>query len=257
MVAPPSLVRRWGSLFLINQSLFILSVESNELRQSKDRTGLPATGWLVAAIAVVVVIADQVMKFWVKTSFYMGEDLPITSWWHLKFIENNGMAFGMEFLNKYVLTLGRIALVALFIWFVVKIVRLPGLRRGFFVAAALIIAGAAGNIFDCVFYGVVFNNPFPPEHAVFLPPGGGYAGWFQGRVVDMMYFPLFSFDWPDWFPFIGGSHFEFFQYIFNIADAAICVGVALLIVFYSKDTSLAFNYVFDKKNDDKRESRLK
>lgn len=227
-------------------------MESNELRQSKDRTGLPATGWLVAAIAVVVVIADQVMKFWVKTSFYMGEDLPITSWWHLKFIENNGMAFGMEFLNKYVLTLGRIALVALFIWFVVKIVRLPGLRKGFFVAAALIIAGAAGNIFDCVFYGVVFNNPFPPEHAVFLPPGGGYAGWFQGRVVDMMYFPICTWTWPDWMPLIGGKEFEFFQYIFNIADASICVGVAMLFLFYSKDASKAFVIMGWSKEEEER-----
>ena len=170
----------------------------------------------------------------------MGEDLPITSWWHLKFIENNGMAFGLELWNKLVLTFGRIIAVGLFIWFVFRIRKEEGLRLGFFVAIALITAGAAGNIFDCVFYGVIFNNPMPPAVAVIFPPEGGYAGWFEGRVVDMMYFPFFDFYWPDWIPFVGGSYFEFFQYIFNIADASICVGVCLLIFFYSTDASKSF-----------------
>lgn len=203
--------------------------------------------WLVAAFALFIILADQIMKIWVKTSFYMGEDLPLTSWWHLKFIENNGMAFGLELWNKYVLTFGRIIAVCLFIWFVFKIRYVPKLRLGFFIAIALITAGAAGNIFDCVFYGRLFNNPMPPEIAVAFPPDGGYAGWFEGRVVDMMYFPLFDFYWPEWIPGVGGTYFEFFQYIFNIADASICVGVALLILFYSSDASLAFNY-FSKKN---------
>lgn len=198
-------------------------------------------------LILVIIIADQVMKIWVKTSFYMGEDLPITSWWHLKFIENNGMAFGLELWNKFVLTFGRILAVALFIWFVIKTSKAPGLRTGFFVAVALITAGAAGNIFDCVFYGKLFNDPMPPQIAVAFPEGGGYAGWFEGRVVDMMYFPFFDFYWPDWVPFIGGSYFEFFQYIFNIADASICVGVALLIIFYSSDASKAFNFISRKK----------
>ena len=202
--------------------------------------------WLVCLIAIAVVIADQTMKIWVKTSFYMGEDLPITGWWHLKFIENNGMAFGLELWNKYVLTFGRIFAVCLFIWFVYKVSKAPGLRTGFFVAMALITAGAAGNIFDCVFYGKIFSNPMPPALAQAFPPDGGYAGWFEGRVVDMMYFPLFDFYWPDWIPVIGGSYFEFFQYIFNIADASICVGVALLIFFYSSDASASFNYIGKK-----------
>ena len=143
---------------------------------------------MVVLIAVAVVLFDQIVKIWVKTSFYLGEDLPITSWWHLKFIENNGMAFGLELWNKLFLTLGRIAAVALFIWFVVRVKCVEGIRRGFLVAMALIIAGAAGNIFDCVFYGVVFNDPMPPELAQAFAPGGGYAGWFEGRVVDMLYF---------------------------------------------------------------------
>ena len=195
---------------------------------------------LVVLISIFVVLFDQIMKIWIKTSFYMGEDLPITSWWHLKFIENNGMAFGLELWNKIVLTVGRIAAVALFIWFVAKIRRADGLRTGFFIAVALIIAGAAGNIFDCVFYGKIFDNPMPPAVAQIFPAGGGYAGWFEGRVVDMMYFPLFSFYWPEWIPFVGGEYFEFFQFIFNIADASICVGVGLLLFFYSTDASKAF-----------------
>lgn len=199
--------------------------------------------WMVVAISIAIILADQIMKIWVKTNFYLGEDLPITDWWHLKFIENNGMAFGLELWNKIVLTIGRIAAVALFIWFVLQIKYAKGIRTGFFVAMALIIAGAAGNIFDCVFYGKIFNNPMPPEIAVAFPEGGGYSGWFEGRVVDMLYFPLFSFHWPDWMPFVGGQNYEFFQYIFNIADSSICIGVALLIFFYSNDASKAFNMI--------------
>ena len=197
--------------------------------------------WVVFGIFIAVVLLDQIIKIWVKTSFYMGEDLPITSWWHLKFIENNGMAFGLELWNKFVLTFGRIIAVCLFIWFVFRIRFADNLRMGFFIAVALITAGAAGNIFDCVFYGVIFNNPMPPQIAQIFPADGGYAGWFEGRVVDMMYFPFFDFYWPDWIPFVGGTYFEFFQYIFNIADTSICVGVCLLIFFYSSDASRAFN----------------
>lgn len=196
---------------------------------------------LVAIIIVLVVIADQSLKFWIKTNFYLGEELAITSWWKLKFIENNGMAFGMQLWSKLALTLLRIGAVGFFIWFLTAIINRKGLRLGFFVTAALITAGAAGNIFDCVFYGQIFNDPMPPATATLFPQGGGYAGWFEGRVVDMLYFPLFSWTWPDWMPLVGGTEFEFFQYIFNIADAAICVGVFLLIFFYSKDASEAFN----------------
>ncbi len=216
--------------------------------------------WLVAVISVVVLLADQVFKIWVKTSFYLGEDLPLTGWWHLKFIENNGMAFGLELWNKLVLTMGRIAAVVLFVWFVTKVKSLATLRTGFFVAMALIIAGAAGNIFDCVFYGKLFNNPMPPEVAVAFPETGGYAGWFEGKVVDMLYFPLFSFYWPEWMPFVGGDYFEFFQFIFNIADSSICIGVFLLIFFYSTDASKAFQYVGEKravKKEAESKSKLK
>ncbi len=211
------------------------------------------TGWLVAIVMLLVVIADQAVKFYVKTHFYLGEAYEIFPWFQIKFIENNGMAFGMELFNKFILTFGRIAAVVFFIWFIMKALTVTNLRKGFYIACALITAGAAGNIFDCVFYGEIFNNPFPPQTAVIFPSGGGYAGWFEGRVVDMLYFPFFSFTWPSWIPGIGGKEYEFFQYIFNIADASICVGVALLIIFFSSDCTKAFNFVFDRQKDSANE----
>lgn len=194
-------------------------------------------GLLAMVIILLVIIADQTLKIWIKTRFYLGEDYPLTSWFHLRFIENNGMAFGLELWNKYLLTFGRILAVGFFIWYIVKASRIRNLRTGFMVSAAMIAAGAAGNIFDCVFYGVIFNNPMPPEVAAMFPAAGGYASWFEGKVVDMLYFPLFTID-------IGGSQWEFFQYIFNIADASICVGVFLLALFYSRDLALSWHTIF-------------
>lgn len=228
-----------------------------EINRQFDATRVWMRLWVVFAVVFAVLIADQVMKIWVKTSFYLGEDLPVTSWWHLKFIENNGMAFGLELWNKFVLTFGRIIAVFVFIWFIFRIRFADNIRMGFYVAMALITAGAAGNIFDCVFYGVIFNNPMPPQVAQIFPPDGGYSGWFEGRVVDMMYFPFFDFYWPEWIPGVGGTYFEFFQYIFNIADASICVGVFLLIFFYSSDASRAFNLVSRKSvgRDDQKDEK--
>ncbi|MDE6273341.1 MAG: signal peptidase II [Muribaculaceae bacterium] len=218
-------------------------------------------GWLVAIIIVLVIVADQWLKIWIKTHFYLGEEMEIFPWFRLKFIENNGFAFGLEWFNKYVLTFGRILAVVFFIWAMRRLLDLSSnggifnlmkesdgkekrspvnLPLGFYIAFALIIAGAAGNIFDCVFYGEIFNNPAPPETAVMFPQSGGYAGWFEGRVVDMLYFPLFSFD-------IGNSHFEFFEYIFNIADSAITIGVLMLLLFYRDASSAAMMSLFEKK----------
>lgn len=217
--------------------------------KDKTKSSGISSGWLALIIALAVIICDQWLKIWIKTHFYLGEDYEITSWFHIKFIENNGMAFGLELWSKLALTFGRIIAVALFVWFIIKIKSLEGIRRGFIVSVALITAGAAGNIFDCVFYGEIFNNPMPPEVATLFPEGGGYGSWFEGRVVDMLYFPFFEFYWPTWIPGIGGTYYEFFAYIFNIADSSICIGVALLLIFYSKDASLAFKSIGSPKED--------
>lgn len=214
-------------------------------------------GLIVWAVTLAVILADQIFKIWVKTHFYLGEDLEILSWWHLKFIENNGMAFGMELGSKLLLTGGRICAVILFLWYICHILQKCSIRYGFLITCALITAGAAGNIFDCVFYGEIFNNPMPPAIAEAFPPEGGYAGWFEGRVVDMLYFPIFDFIWPAWVPGLGGEEFEFFQYIFNIADASICVGVFLLILFYSNDFSESLTYLKEKRRNRRTEKEPK
>lgn len=202
-------------------------------------------GLLASAIIIALILIDQIVKIYVKTHFYLGEDYEITDWFHIRFIENNGMAFGIELWSKMLLTLGRIAAVIFFIWFIVKAKAIKSVRTGFIVTASLITAGAAGNIFDCVFYGEIFNNPYPPQVAQFVEYGQGYSTWFEGKVVDMLYFPFFEVN-------IGGHSWEFFQYIFNIADSCICVGVFLLIFFYTKDLSRAWDAITGKnKNDDK------
>lgn len=191
-------------------------------------------GLLALGVILLVVALDQLLKIWVKTNFYLGEDYRIADWFQLVFVQNNGMAFGMEMGSKLFLTLFRIVAVGVLIWIIARIRNRGWVSCGFMVCIALITAGAAGNIIDCVFYGLIFNNPMPPEVAVMFPEGGGYAPVFHGMVVDMFYFPLFSFNWPDWMPFVGGDNFLFFQPVFNLADAAISVGMIALILFYSK-----------------------
>lgn len=190
--------------------------------------------WLASAIIIFVILIDQLIKIWVKTNMYWGEDLELFSWFHIRFVQNNGMAFGMELGSKLFLTLFRLVAVAVLCWIIYKLCRNKTYPAGFVACVALITAGAAGNIFDCVFYGEIFNNPYPPQIASFVPWGEGYASLFHGLVVDMFYFPLFSFQWPEWMPFLAGKTFSFFDPVFNFADSAITVGMAILILFYSK-----------------------
>lgn len=194
---------------------------------------------LSAAIIILVIIADQWLKIWVKTGFYLGEELEILPWFRLLYVQNPGMAFGWSLGNKLALTLFRLVATVFGFWYLSKIARKPSVKPGLCVCVALILAGAIGNLIDCTFYGLIFNNPMPPHVATLFPSAGGYAPLFHGQVVDMLYFPLFHFYWPQWMPFVGGEYFEFFHPIFNIADSAVSVGVIALILFYSGNLSIA------------------
>lgn len=190
-------------------------------------------GRLAILVGMAVILVDQFVKIWVKTNFYLGESMPILPFFELRFVQNNGMAFGMEFGSKLLLTIFRIVVVAILIWYIFTLCKKKEVSKGYVITLALIAAGAGGNIIDCVFYGEIFNNPWPPQVARFVPLGEGYADIFHGLVVDMLYFPLFSFQWPGWIPGLGGSTFSFFDPVFNIADSAITIGIFLLIFFYS------------------------
>ena len=186
-----------------------------------------------AGISLAAIIIDQAIKIWVKTSMYMHEMIEITPWFKILFTENRGMAFGMELMDKLFLTSFRIVAVAFLIYIIGKQIK-QGIDYLFLICLSLILAGATGNIIDCLFYGMVFNNPPAPIVAEFVPWGTGYDTMFYGRVVDMFYFPLVEWNWPDWLPFCGGEHFIFFSPIFNFADACISCGVIIVALFCRK-----------------------
>ena len=182
---------------------------------------------------LLIILADQIIKVAVKTHMYLHQSIHITDWFQILFTENNGMSFGAEFLNKYFLTSFRIVAVSVLIYIIIRNIR-RGVSWGLLLCLVLITAGAAGNIVDCLFYGLIFNNPPAPIVAEFVPWGTGYESLMMGRVVDMFYFPLVEFDWPSWIPMIGDKHFIFFSPIFNLADACISCGIIALLLFYRK-----------------------
>ena len=186
-----------------------------------------------AGISLAAIVIDQAIKIWVKTSMYMHEMIEITPWFKILFTENRGMAFGMELMDKLFLTSFRIVAVVFLIYIIAKQIK-QGIDYLFLICLSLILAGATGNIIDCLFYGMVFNNPPAPIVAEFVPWGTGYDTMFYGRVVDMFYFPLVEWNWPDWLPFCGGEHFIFFSPIFNFADACISCGVIIVALFCRK-----------------------
>lgn len=187
-------------------------------------------------VIFIVLLIDQLSKFYIKTNFFLGEDSPVFDWFKILFIENNGMAWGAQIPGEYgklILTLFRlVAIVGIGYW-LWDTVRKNGAKVLVF-SIALIFAGAMGNIIDSVFYGLIFDESTPTHVASFLPEAGGYGTLFHGKVVDMLYFPLWSGNLPDWLPIWGGQYFTFFDPVFNIADSAITVGVALLIIFNKK-----------------------
>lgn len=188
-------------------------------------------------IIALIIIADQALKIWIKTSFTFGDTkLTGLEWFKLYFIENKGMAWGWEFggeWGKMILTLFRLGAVIFGTWYIGKIVK-EKYSKGFIVCAALIYAGALGNLIDSMFYGLIFEDSSYSHVAEMFPPQG-YAGFLHGRVVDMLYFPIIrDAHFPSWMPFVGGDDFEFFSPIFNIADASISIGVITLFVFQKK-----------------------
>ena len=190
-------------------------------------------GYLSAFIVIAVLVIDQIIKIWVKTNMYWHESIKITDWFYIYFTENNGMAFGMEIFNKFFLTGFRIMAAIAIAYLLVQYVK-KNYKTGFLVCVSLILAGATGNIIDCVFYGEIFSESTNSLLATFVPIGEGYSEWFYGKVVDMFYFPIIDTYWPTWMPLVGGEHFIFFSPIFNFADAAISCGIIALILFYGK-----------------------
>lgn len=183
---------------------------------------------------------------------YLHESIHITDWFQILFTENNGMAFGMEVIGKLFLTSFRIVAVIAIGWFIHKCVKAK-LKTGFIVCASLVMAGALGNIIDCVFYGKFFSESTFSEIAQFLPGGGGYAPWLYGKVVDMFYFPIIDANWPQWMPFVGGEHFIFFSPIFNFSDAAISCGIIALLIFYNKELSKGFQLINKKSGNEENQ----
>lgn len=203
-------------------------------------------------LVVLIVTLDQTVKFWVKTHMYIGQEYDIIGhWFRIQFIQNEGMAYGISFgaaAGKVFLTLLRLA--AVIIGFIIlKRLAIKRYPKGLMICGALIIAGALGNLIDSMFYGLIFSASTTTQIAQFLPSGRGYAGFLHGKVVDMFYFPIYRGMLPDWIPFRGGEPFEFFQYVFNVSDASISVGVIAILIFQKR--------FFKKQNTEKEITHAK
>lgn len=186
-------------------------------------------------IVLTTLVLDQALKIWVKTNMYLGQEYQIFDWFYIHFTENNGMAFGMEFggdWGKLGLSLFRIVFVVFMASFLLKLIR-KNADKVLIVSLSLVLAGAVGNIIDGTLYGILFSESYR-QIATFLPEAGGYATLFFGKVVDMFYFPIYKGFLPEWIPFWGGDYFVFFRPVFNIADSAISIGVAMMVIFQKK-----------------------
>jgi len=184
-------------------------------------------------LIVLILVADQILKIWVKTHMQIGDEIHILGkWGMLHFIENNGMAFGVEMggrPGKFILSIFRIIAIFGIGWFLNSIIRKKA-NPGLILAVSAILAGAIGNIIDSAFYGMIFSESYN-QTAVLFPAGGGYSSFLHGKVVDMLYFPIINTHWPEWSPIKPGESFVFFRPVFNIADSAITCGVISVILF--------------------------
>lgn len=192
-------------------------------------------GWLIGSFILLLLLIDQVIKFYIKLTMTLGENHSLFGeWGRILFIENNGMAFGMQFggnLGKILLTLFRLVLISVLTYYLVKGVKRKSTPVGVLIGGAMILVGAIGNEIDSIFYGVIFSDSTYTSVAELFPAGGGYSGLLMGRVVDMFYFPIIRSTWPDWIPFVGGNELVFFRPIFNFADACITCGVIYMLLF--------------------------
>lgn len=196
--------------------------------------------WMAVAIVVAILLIDQIIKIEVKTNMTLGEAKRVTDWFYIEFIENNGMAYGMKFINKLVLSLFRLFAIGFIGYYLAKIIKKDVAPLGYIVLIAMVLAGAAGNLIDCLFYGLIFDASTPFTVSQFVPFGEGYSTFLHGKVVDMFYFPIIQTTWPEWVPYFGGSEYVFFSPVFNFADACISVGVVALLLFYRKQLEILF-----------------
>ena len=194
-------------------------------------------GRIALIIILSVLVIDQIIKILVKTGMTLGESIEVTSWFNILFVENNGMAFGMEIIGKLFLSLFRIGAIGFFVWYLIKIIN-KGFPTGYIVTVSFVIAGAIGNLLDCMFFGLIFTESTPFHEATMTAIGDGYAPFLYGKVVDMFYFPLWT--WPEWMPLIGGD--VFFEPVFNFADSCITCGVVALLLFYTRCVNMGLHY---------------
>lgn len=190
-----------------------------------------STKGMAMIIIIAVLLVDQLTKIWVKTHMHLHECIDITGWFKILFVENNGMAYGMELLGgKLVLSLFRIVAISVLAYYLYKEVK-RNANRLYVACVAMVWAGAVGNLIDSVFYGMIFNAASPFYVSYFVPFGQGYAPMLMGKVVDMLHFPLIETHYPEWLPWVGGNEFVFFSPVFNVADACISVGFVMALLF--------------------------